>query len=66
MTHQLIFESFSEYHGIWTWLGGSEGSSSEMRVVTTYFMRGIHRASIKSVTCTNLVVFGARSSPLSS
>ena len=48
--------------------GGAEvrGSTWETRDVTTYFIRGIHRASIQSETCTNSVVFGARSGPLSS
>ena len=63
----IIFESFfvpnKDIHE-----GGAEvrGSTWETRDVTTYFIRGIHRASIQSETCTNSVVFGARSGPLSS
>ncbi len=41
------------------------GCTSVTCDVTTYFMCRIHRASIPLETCTNTVVFGARSSPLS-
>jgi hypothetical protein len=64
----IIFESFFVPKDIRE-VGESvevRGSTWATRDVTTYFIRGIHRSSIQSETCTNSVVFGARSGPLSS